>query len=63
MRFKDPEGRTDAAGRTIIHELIVDGADTADVHSVSEGVAAFWPLVADEYLQVWDSETPPKTKS
>jgi hypothetical protein len=62
LRFEDPEGRTDAAGRIIVHELIVSDPNTGSVNSVEDGIAAYWPHLAEEYSQVWDSKEPPKIK-
>lgn len=54
LRFEDPEGRRDAAGRSILHEVVVDGPEVEGVTSLGEGVATFWPELAEEYAQVWD---------
>jgi len=56
VRFPDPSGRKDSAGRTIPHEVVVfpplsDGVDTVD-----DALAKIWPLVAEEYEAVWDSD-------
>lgn len=59
LRFADPEGRRDRAGRVIPHEFVLFDELAARVDSVAEGVARVWPLVADEYAQVWDTPTPP----
>jgi hypothetical protein len=60
LRFPDPEQRTDAAGRLIPHEFVLSG-DTADgVHSLEEGQATIWPLVAEEYSRIWRETSPPE---
>lgn len=63
MRFEDPEGRKDAAGRPILHELIINGPEAHRVSSLEEGIAEYWPLVADEYARVWDQPNPPEPKA
>jgi hypothetical protein len=62
LRFEDPEGRQDAAGRPIRHELIVDGPEADGVTSLEDGVAMYWPKLAEEYALVWDQPTPPDTE-
>lgn len=59
LRFPDPEGRTDRAGRVIPHDFVLSGDLAARVHSVADGIAEVWPLVAEEYAGVWDLATPP----
>lgn len=56
LRFPDPLGRTDRAGRVIPHEFVLDAAIASDV---AEAKAAVWPLVADYYESIWDAEKPP----
>lgn len=62
LRFKDPEGRHDEAGRPIVHEIVAKGRDVKNVRSLQEGIAAYWPQLADEYAQVWNSELPPSMR-
>jgi len=59
LRFTDPEGRTDRSGRVIPHDFVLAGDRAARVHTVAEGIADVWPLVAEEYARVWDQATPP----
>lgn len=57
LRIDDPLGRKDAAGRLIPHEFVIfddEGWDGFD-----ETRDAVWPLVAQEFAQVWDSSEPP----
>lgn len=56
LRFPDPLGRTDRAGRVIPHEFVLDAGIAADLVGAREAV---WPLVADYYAQIWDTEQPP----
>lgn len=59
IRFPDPEGRLDAAGRVIPHEFILSGQVADGIHSEVEGLEQIWPLVASAYARVWDAEEPP----
>ena len=59
LRFPDPSGRRDAAGRVIPHEFVVLGDIAEGINSVESGLRQIWPLVADAYERVWDAEDPP----
>lgn len=59
LRFPDPLGRRDAAGRVIPHEFVVFGDFVNDIQSAEEGLQLVWGQVAQAYAQVWDSENPP----
>lgn len=59
VRFPDPDGRRDAAGRVISHEFVVTGAGADLVNSVSDGEQLLWPLVEEAFGKVWDADTPP----
>ena len=59
LRFPDPEGRRDAAGRVIPHDFVVSGDLANDIQSAGEGLQQVWPLVAGVYVRVWDAEDPP----
>jgi hypothetical protein len=59
LRFPDPLGRSDAAGRVIPHDFVVLRASAADVESVEDGLRRVWPLVAETYARVWDTAVPP----
>ncbi|WP_432886984.1 hypothetical protein ACQPYH_04530 [Kribbella sp. CA-245084] len=61
LRFPDPLGRKDAAGRVIPHEFVVSGALADEIDSVEDGRQQIWPLVAGAYARVWDAEGPPST--
>lgn len=63
LRFPDPAGRTDRSGRVIPHDFVLMGDLAARVHSVADGVQEVWPLVADEYAQVWERPTGPTTSA
>jgi hypothetical protein len=59
LRFPDPRGRRDEAGRVIPHEFVVSGDLANDIQSVEEGLQQVWPLIAEAYARVWDAEDPP----
>jgi hypothetical protein len=59
LRFPDPDGRTDASGRIIPHELVVFGPDAGPISSLEDGRRLVWAEVADEFARVWDLPEPP----
>ncbi len=59
LRFPDPLGRKDSAGRVIPHEFVVFGGLADRIDSVEDGLQQIWPLVAEVYARVWDAEGPP----
>ncbi|MDJ1370324.1 hypothetical protein [Gulosibacter molinativorax] len=61
LRFPDPEGRKDRAGRVIPHEFVLMGTFASGTRTVSEGRQRVWPLVADEYERIWKSAKYPST--
>lgn len=58
LRFPDPEARQDQAGRMIPHEFVVFGTLAEQIDSVEAGRRLVWPLVADEFKQIWERPTP-----
>lgn len=63
LRFPDPLGRRDAAGRVIPHDFVLiwprpwaDGID-----SVDDGRRLIWPLVGEEFARIWELDEPPRT--
>lgn len=62
LRFPDPQGREDAAGRTIPHDFVVLGQDPR-MGSVEDGVRAVWPVVSGVYAQVWEAAAPPTVQA
>lgn len=62
LRFPDPRGRRDAAGRLIPHEFVVLGPLAEGITSVEDGVREVWPLVAEAYAGVWRAEEPPRAE-
>lgn len=56
VRFPDPIGRKDSAGRVIPHELVVFPPLSDQVDTVDDALEKVWPLVAEEYETAWDSD-------
>ncbi len=54
LRFADPLGRRDTAGRVIPHEFVVWPPEADEIDSVEAGRRLIWPLVADDYERVWN---------
>lgn len=51
LRFDDPLGRTDRAGRIIPHEFVVFDNDAEAIDSLPAGIGLVWPLVEEEYAR------------
>lgn len=56
LRFPDPLGRRDAAGRVIPHDFVVFSPDSADLRTVGEAIESIWqsPGVASRFAQIWE---------
>lgn len=63
LRFSDPEGRQDEAGRIIPHDIVLLSPLADDVHSVDDGLRIVWPLLADAFAAVWDQGESPTRES
>jgi hypothetical protein len=61
LRFPDPLGRQDVAGRVISHEFVVFGPLSEGIDSIEDGRRLVWPRVADEFARVWKLPEPPST--
>lgn len=59
VRFPDPEGRRDAAGRVIPHDFVLFGRWAEGITSLDDGRHRIWPEVADEFEHTWDAHDPP----
>ncbi len=60
LRFPDPDGRRDAAGRVIPHDFVLFGRWATEVGSLDDGRERVWPEVADEFAGYWDKvDAPP----
>ena len=53
LRFIDPEGRTDRAGRIIPHDFFVSGVFADEIQSIFDGRKGIWPEISDEYAREW----------
>lgn len=58
LRFPDPLGRRDRAGRVIPHEVLLDGDDAVLATSLESGVGHVWPVLAEKYADVYMAEVP-----
>jgi hypothetical protein len=54
LRFPDPEGRKDRAGRVIPHDFVLFVPEAEEIHSVEDGIRLIWPLVSEEFLRLWN---------
>ncbi|WP_245616183.1 hypothetical protein [Phycicoccus jejuensis] len=59
VRFPDPLGRRDTAGRVIPHEFVALGGLAASITSVDDGNKLLWPLVEHAYARIWSSDAAP----
>jgi hypothetical protein len=59
LRFADPDGRQDVAGRVIPHDFVLLGSWADGINSFDEGRQRIWPEVAAEFESVWDKTEPP----
>ena len=59
LRFPDPEGRRDSAGRLIPHEFLASGALAESINSLDDALHTIWPLVASTYARIWDTDHAP----
>src|SRR5699024_9820632 len=59
VRFGDPMGRRDAAGRLCPHEFIGFADVLDEIETVQDGIDHFWPLVAPAYARIWAAQVPP----
>jgi hypothetical protein len=61
VRFLDPDGRRDSAGRLIPHDFVILGPPqlVESIDSVDAGRAVIWPVVADRFETAWLAPEPP----
>ena len=60
LRFPDPDGRRDTAGRIIPHEFVVFGELATTIQSAEAGVRQVWPIVEDAFARIWMLDTAPQ---
>lgn len=58
LRFRDPQGRRDQAGRVIAHDFVLFGERAIGIDSLDVGRERIWPAVADEFDEIWNLEDP-----
>lgn len=61
LRFPDPDGRRDAAGRVIPHEFVVPEDLAKGIESAEDGKQLVWPLVEKAYGRVYAASDPPSS--
>jgi hypothetical protein len=59
LRFPDPEGRRDEAGRVIPQEVVVPPPLAEQIRSLEDGQRLVWPLLAETFARVWELPRPP----
>lgn len=59
LRFPDPGGRADEAGRVIPHEFVVSSPLADGVRSVEDGQRIVWPLIANAFNTLWELDRAP----
>jgi hypothetical protein len=62
LRFPDPEGRRDAAGRVIPHDFVLLGPWADAIDSLEDGRERLWHEVADDFESIWDRTEPPSVR-
>lgn len=63
LRFGDPLGRKDRAGRLIPHDFVILGDPSTEINSVSSGIELVWQLVAADYARDYDLPQPLENES
>lgn len=54
LRFEDPLGRKDFAGRVIPHEVILPKTLADGVETLQQGIDKVWPSIKDSYGDLYD---------
>lgn len=58
VRFPDPEGRRDAAGRIIHHDIVVGSGKVSHIEDPEEVRRQVWEVVGTRYARIWDGPAP-----
>lgn len=61
LRFNDPDGRRDSAGRVIPHEVVVLPPDGRAVTDMTIGMRLVWPLIGPVYRAIWQLPQAPSS--
>ena len=62
LRFQDPAGRKDMAGRVIPHDFVVLPPFADEINSVADGLERVWPAFEAEFADVWELPRPPQRR-
>lgn len=63
LRFPDPMGRRDEAGRTIPHEFIIFPPDSESLNSFEVCRERVWAQVKDRFAEIWNTLDPSSTSN
>lgn len=61
LRFDDPDGRRDSAGRVIPHEVVVLPPHGRAVTDMTIGIRLVWPLIGPVYDAIWQLPQAPSS--
>ena len=59
MRFTDPEGRHDRAGRPIHHEVVVLDEPGPPPVDLNAAISRVWPEIRNDYARLWGNGNSP----
>lgn len=59
LRFTDPEGRHDRAGRPIHHEVVVLDEPGPPPVDLNAAVSRVWPEIRNDYARLWGNGNSP----
>ena len=62
VRFPDPDGRRDAAGRVIPHDFVLLGHWAEGIDSLEGARQRIWHEVAGEFERIWNKSEPPPAR-
>lgn len=54
LRFPDPDGRRDRAGRVIPHEFVIEGPEADEIQTLDQAKSYVWNQIEDYYASIWD---------
>lgn len=54
LTLKDPDGRTDAAGRRIVHDIVVPSTMSTGINSEADVVSKIWPKLKPAYDEFYE---------
>lgn len=62
LRFADPAGRRDSAGRIISHDFVVFRPAADVISTVDDGRRLVWSVVANDFARDWELPQPTSTR-